>query len=64
MSAPAAPQSDREALALALWLALTAPSPEREALAVELAETLSAHMTARDVRAAKRAALRRWGVQP
>jgi hypothetical protein len=60
MSAAAVPQSPQEALALALWLALTAPSPEREALAVELAEQLSAGLTAGDVRAAKRAALQRW----
>ena len=60
MNAATQPQSRREALALALWLALTAPSPEEKALAVELAEELSAGLSASDVRAAKRAALQRW----
>jgi hypothetical protein len=64
MSAATQPQSRQEALALALWLALTAPNPEEEALAVELAEQLSAGLTASDVRAAKRAALQRWRGQP
>ena len=53
------PTNRREALGLALFLAITAPSEEECQMATELAQQLAAGMPADDVKAAKRAAKRR-----
>jgi hypothetical protein len=58
------PKTPREALALALFLAITAPTDAHAERAIALAEELAAGMPAADVRAAKRNALRRANSRP
>jgi hypothetical protein len=53
------PQTPREALTLALFLAITAPTDEQCERACELANELSRNMHADDIRSAKLAAKRR-----
>ena len=47
------PQSDKEALILALQLAITAPDEEKAQLAVDSADRLAAGMTDEEVEACK-----------
>jgi len=53
------PQTPREALTLALFLAITAPTDEQSERASELANELSRNMHADDIRAAMITAKRR-----
>lgn len=53
------PQSPREALTLALFLAITADTEERTQMAIELANELASMMHVDDIRAAKINAKRR-----
>lgn len=59
MQTTTAPKTAREALTLALFLAITAPTEEKSEMALALAEELAAGMSADDVRAAKINAKRR-----
>ena len=54
-----APQTSREALTLALFLAITAPTEEQSERACELANELARWMHPDDIRSAKIAAKRR-----
>ena len=47
------PQSEQEALILALQLAITAPDEQQAALASDCAERLAAGMTEREIEACK-----------
>jgi len=53
------PRTPREALTLALFLAITAPTGAQADQAAAMAEELAAGLTPADVAAAKRNALRR-----
>jgi|LakMenE01Jun11ns_1017448.scaffolds.fasta_scaffold9913062_2 hypothetical protein len=53
------PQTPREALTLALFLAITADTEERTQMAIDLANELASMMHPDDIRAAKLAAKRR-----
>lgn len=48
-----APQTPREALTLALFLAITAPTDEKSEEALALAQELAQGMSADDIRSAK-----------
>jgi hypothetical protein len=54
-----APQTPREALTLALFLAITAPTEEQSERAINLAMELAEGMHADDIRAAKNNARKR-----
>lgn len=54
-----APQTPREALTLALFLAITAPTEEQSKRAINLAMELAEGMHADDIRAAKNNARKR-----
>lgn len=47
------PQTPREALTLALFLAITAPTEEQTEMAIKLAEEIAYGMHVDDIRAAK-----------